>query len=44
MGRPKMERDKKLSQRFIFRLTEDEQKRLNKAAEACGKGPAPLCG
>jgi Bacterial mobilisation protein (MobC) len=36
MGRPKIERDKKLSQRFIFRLTEDEQNRISRAAEACG--------
>ncbi|WP_158991115.1 plasmid mobilization relaxosome protein MobC [Mucilaginibacter sp. L196] len=42
MGRPKMERDKKLSRRFIFRLTEDELNRLNKAAEACGKAPGTI--
>jgi hypothetical protein len=42
MGRPKMEREKKLSQRFIFRLTEDELNRLNKAAEVCGKAPGTI--
>jgi hypothetical protein len=42
MGRPKMERGKKLSQRFIFRITEDELKRLNKAAEICGQAPGTI--
>ena len=36
MGRPKIETDKKLSKRFIFRLTENELKRLVDAAEVCG--------
>ena len=42
MGRPKVEKDKKLSRRFIFRLTEDELSRLTKAGETCGKAPGPL--
>ena len=42
MGRPKMEREKKLSRRFIFRLTEEEMNRLNKAAEDCGKAAGTL--
>jgi len=42
MGRPKIDREKKLSQRFIFRITEDELKRLNKAAEICGQAPGTI--
>ena len=42
MGRPKIESDKKLSRRFIFRLNEDELGRLHKASEACGKAPGTL--
>ena len=42
MGRPKLERDKKLSRRFIFRLSEDELTMLNKAAEACGQASGTI--
>jgi hypothetical protein len=42
MGRPKLEQEKKLSKWFIFRLTEDELKRIHDAAETCGKSPGPL--
>jgi len=42
MGRPKIDTDKKLSRRFIFRLNEDELSRLHKASETCGKAPGTL--
>ncbi|WCT13495.1 plasmid mobilization protein [Mucilaginibacter jinjuensis] len=42
MSRPRLEEDKKLSERFIFRLSKDELNRINKAAENCGKQPGPL--
>jgi hypothetical protein len=42
MGRPKLDTDKKLSRRFIFRLNEDELDRLYRASETCGKAPGTL--
>jgi len=40
MARPKLSEDKKLSRRFIFRLTEDELKLLRGLAAASGRKPA----
>jgi len=42
MGRSKIEAGKKLSRRLIFRLNEDELRRLHKASETCGKAPGTL--
>jgi hypothetical protein len=42
MGRPKLDADKKLSRRFIFRISEDELVRLHKAAETCGQAPGTI--
>lgn len=40
MARPRLSEDKKLSKRFIFRLTEDELKLLRSLAATSGKKPA----
>jgi hypothetical protein len=40
MARPKLSQDKKLSRRFIFRLTEDELNLLRSIATTAGKKPA----
>lgn len=42
MGRPKLDQEKKLSKWFIFRVTEDEMKRIHAAAETCGQAPGKL--
>ncbi|WP_158557198.1 plasmid mobilization protein [Mucilaginibacter conchicola] len=42
MGRPQLESDKKLSKRFIFRLSEAELQALIAAAEICGKTAGAL--
>ena len=39
MARPRLSADKKLSRRFIFRLTEDELKALRSVAAAAGLAP-----
>ena len=36
MARPRVDKEKKLSRRFIFRLTEDELARIITAAQTCG--------
>jgi hypothetical protein len=40
MARPRLNEDKKLSKRFIFRLTENELKLLHGVAAMSGKKPA----
>jgi hypothetical protein len=40
MGRPKVNEESRRAINFTIRLTTDEQKRLEKAAEICGKTPA----
>ncbi len=42
MARPKLETDKKLSRRFIFRLTDEELASLKKAAETCGQAAGTI--
>ncbi len=42
MGRPQLAKESKRSKRLIFRLTEDELKRLLQLAEICGKTPSEL--
>src|ERR1700733_1518356 len=42
MGRPKINEDSRRTINFTIRLTADEQKRLEKAAEICGKTPAAI--
>lgn len=37
MARPQLDAEKKLSKRFIFRLSEAELQKINAAAGACGK-------
>ncbi len=42
MARPKVSSNKKLSKRFIFRLTEDESTLLHQIAKDCGLSPAAI--
>jgi hypothetical protein len=42
MARPRAEKEKKLSVRFIFRMTEDERSHLVKYSKICGKAPSTL--
>jgi len=42
MARPKVHEESRRAINFTIRLTADEQKRLEKAAEICGKTPAVI--
>ena len=42
MARPKVHEESRRAINFTIRLTADEQKRLDKAAEICGKTPAVI--